>query len=160
MTNEQKEKIKELRLQGMGYKGIANIINLSRDSVRSFCKRNSLEGMSALAILNIEEKIQKNVLCSCCMKPLKQKTTGKNRRFCSDSCRRKWWKEHQEARNPKASAIYHFTCSYCGSTFTAYGNNKRKYCNHSCYIKDRFGEVEPSENNEGWISIGGETNGV
>lgn len=33
MTDDQKEKIKELRLQGMEYKGIATIVNLFRDSV-------------------------------------------------------------------------------------------------------------------------------
>lgn len=138
MTEEQKEKIKELRLQGVGYKGIANIVNLTRDSVRNFCKRNGLEGMSSLAARNIEEKMQNNILCACCMKPLKQKVVGKNKRFCSDECRRKWWKEHQEARRPKATAIYYFTCIRCGRSFSAYGNKNRKYCSHDCYIKNRF----------------------
>ena len=34
MTTEEKERIKELRLKGMGYKAIASITGLSRDSAK------------------------------------------------------------------------------------------------------------------------------
>ena len=27
---------------------------------------------------------------------------------------------------------------YCGRLFTAYGNKKRKYCSHRCYIEHRY----------------------
>lgn len=53
MTVDEKEKIKELRLKGMGYKGIANILGLLRDSVRGFCKRNGLYGSSYVVDLNV-----------------------------------------------------------------------------------------------------------
>ena len=39
----------------------------------------------------------------------------------------------------KRKAIYEYTCTTCGSAFTAYGNIHRKYCCHECYIADRFG---------------------
>ncbi|WP_252231890.1 hypothetical protein [Clostridium sp. ZBS15] len=42
MNVGQKEKIRELRLKDMGYKAIASIIGLSRDSVRGFCRRNGI----------------------------------------------------------------------------------------------------------------------
>ncbi len=144
MTNEQREKIKELRLQGMGYKAIANVVNLTRDSVRNFCKCNGLNGNSNLAARNIEEKIQNKVLCACCMKPLKQEARGRNKRFCNDKCRRKWWKEHQEARKLKTTAVYYFICVGCGNSFSTYGNKNRKYCSHDCYIKNRFWRGEES----------------
>lgn len=48
----------------------------------------------------------------------------------------KWWKEHPKMLNKKA--VYTYTCAGCGRKFTAYGNSKRKYCSHACYIKDRF----------------------
>ena len=37
-------------------------------------------------------------------------------------------------------AVYHFVCACCGEPFTAYGNENRKYCSHSCYIAGRFGK--------------------
>ena len=43
---------------------------------------------------------------------------------------------HPEA--VKQKAVYTFTCQECGKEFTAYGNAKRKYCSHSCYIAARF----------------------
>lgn len=142
MNVDQKEKIRELRLNGIGYKGIANILGLSRDSIRGFCRRNNLGGSSCVVALNLEEKKKRNLLCACCEKPIKQKTKGRIRRFCSDECRRKWWNQNQDERNKGEAATYKFTCPYCGKKFTVYGNKKRKYCSHNCYIKDRFWREE------------------
>lgn len=36
-------------------------------------------------------------------------------------------------------AVYTHTCAGCGREFTAYGNARRKYCSHACYINHRFG---------------------
>lgn len=44
MTNEQKEKIIELRKLGIGYRSIATAMNMSRDKVRNFCKAQGLDG--------------------------------------------------------------------------------------------------------------------
>lgn len=142
MNDYQKDKIKELRLKGMGYKAIANLIGLSRDSVRGFCRRNSLGGNKAVVALNIEVKVQKNEICICCKKPIKQKIRGRTRKFCSDKCRYAWWNENANKKNKRAEAIYKFTCKYCNREFITYGNKKRKYCSHDCYIKDRFGRDE------------------
>ena len=90
MTSDEKEKIRELRLKGMGYKGIANLLGLTRDSVRGFCKRNGLDGNSCAVALNYEVNIKRNLLCVCCEKAIKQKHQGRSRRFCSNECRRKW----------------------------------------------------------------------
>jgi endogenous inhibitor of DNA gyrase (YacG/DUF329 family) len=142
LTGDEKEKIKELRLKGIGYKGIASILGLSRDSVRGFCKRNGLDGSSCVVALNVEEKLKRNLLCACCGKPIKQKYQGRTRRFCSDECRRKWWNENQDKRNKSEVATYKYICPHCGRGFSAYGNKKRKYCSHDCYIKDRFWREE------------------
>ena len=142
MTENDKEKIKALRLQSMGYKGIATTLGLSKDSVKGYCKRNGLNGDFNVISLNFNEKLKQNLLCACCKKPIKQKAMGKPRKFCSDECRREWWREHPEERIAKEKAIYTFACSYCGVEFSAYGNNKRKYCSHNCFIKDRFWREE------------------
>lgn len=138
MTEQVKEKIKELRLEGMGYKAIATMLGISRDSIRGFCKRNGLEGNSSVVALNTIEKIKNNLLCACCEKPIKQKQKGRTRRFCSEECRRKWWREHPNERNKNERATYKYICPHCGTAFSVYGNTKRKYCSHDCYIKDRF----------------------
>ncbi|MDY3368290.1 GcrA family cell cycle regulator, partial [Zhenhengia yiwuensis] len=91
MTQEQNEKIRELRLEGLGYKAIANVLGLSRDAVRGFCKRHELTGNATVVALNMQVKKQKNVVCLHCEKPLKHKAKGRTRKFCSDPCRRKWW---------------------------------------------------------------------
>ena len=38
----------------------------------------------------------------------------------------------------EAEGVYTFICPECGKEFTAYGNAKRKYCSHVCYIAARF----------------------
>ena len=142
MTNEQQAKIKELRLKGLGYKAIATQIKLSRDVVRNYCKHHGLDGDACIVALNHELKMESRVICLCCQKPLRQKGRGRSRKFCSETCRRKWWKEHQEVRTEKESAIYSFVCAQCGKPFKVYGNQHRKYCSHDCYIKDRFWREE------------------
>lgn len=68
------------------------------------------------------------------------KEWGKEKIFCSDNCRMKWWNSHQELVNRKAE--YVFVCRNCGKLFTAYGNKERKYCSHSCYIEHRYSKKE------------------
>ena len=138
MTDEQKNTINQLRLQGLGYKAIANRLDLTRDVVRYYCKHHGLGGDACTVRLNFNQKLTQNIICPCCHKPIRQKGKGRVRRFCSDVCRRKWWKEHQEAHKKKETAIYSFNCVHCGKAFRVYGNKNRKYCSHACYIKHRF----------------------
>ena len=78
-------------------------------------------------------------------KEMKQPDTGRPKKFCSDKCRREWWKGHPERINRKESAMYPAVCVRCGKEFLSYGNRKRKYCSHDCYIKARFWEVEDED---------------
>lgn len=142
MTEYQKQKIPQLRSTGMGYKAIANVLGLTRDVVRGFCKKYGLEGNGMVIKQNIETKISKGILCANCSKPVTQPKSGRQRRFCSDECRRTWWKVNTDKRKPKDTALYHFKCVCCNKTFESYGNQKRKYCSHECYIKDRFKQKE------------------
>ena len=142
MTESEKQQIQELRLEGMGYKAIAAIMGMTRDRVRSYCKRNGLGGGAQVVVLNVEERIKNHQLCTCCKKPLKQKGRGWARKFCSEDCRRTWWKENAQARKRNETAVYHFTCHQCGKDFSVYGNRKRKYCCHDCYINSRYWSEE------------------
>ncbi len=130
MTEEQKKQIIRLRKKGCGYTAVANKVGISKDTVKSFCRRNGLAGERASSA---ETQVPG---CRECGKPLQQTEGMKPRVFCCDECRVKWWHEHPE--KIKQRAVYSFTCAGCGKLFTAYGNSKRKYCSHECYVRSRF----------------------
>ena len=44
MTHGQRQQIIQLRKEGCGYTAIAKELDISRDTVRSFCRRNGLAG--------------------------------------------------------------------------------------------------------------------
>lgn len=130
MTSEQKSKVNELRKNGLGYVKIGSLLGISKDTVKTYCRRNN--------ITPEEQGNQNNdaTLCKGCGKPVIQKKGCREMSFCSPECRQDWWNSHPEIVNRKA--IYDYVCAGCGKPFSAYGNSHRKYCTHSCYIADRF----------------------
>lgn len=132
MTEEQKNVVIKCRNSGLGYGATAKKAGLTKDAVVAFCRRNGLTG-------NMAGKAQEEPRSRCkeCGAVLVQTEGMKTRLFCCAECRKKWWKEHPENLNKKA--VYIFTCAGCGREFTAYGNSRRKYCSHACYINHRFG---------------------
>ena len=136
LTETQKAVIRRLRSGGLGYKAIADRLSISRETVRSCCNRSP---SCADSIENPPDCID---VCKNCGKPVFQVPGTRRRLFCSGSCRQAWWNAHPEAVNRKA--VYPFNCAHCGQSFTAYGNKKRKYCSHACYIAARFGEAAAS----------------
>lgn len=132
MTNEQIKQIENLRADGCGYARIAELLSLSKNTVKSYCQRHGLSGIAAK-----EEPAPAQSFCRECGSPLTQMPGRKEAKFCSDTCRNAWWNAHQNMVRRKA--VYEFTCAGCGRPFSAYGNANRKYCSHACYIKSRFG---------------------
>ena len=142
MTDDQENQICQLRIQGHGYKAISSMVGLSRDIVRNFCKNNNLSGYGVALTKNIKDQIKQGLSCANCGAEIEQSLAGRPKKFCSDQCRREWWKRHPDAANKKETATYKVNCKYCGNTFVSYGNKKRKYCSHNCYIKYRFWREE------------------
>lgn len=138
MTNEQKIKIKQLRLEGMGYTTVAKTLGLSKETVKSFCRRNGLAGRADVAAQQTEVERTEGKVCRNCGKELFQTPGMKTRKFCSKQCRETWWRNNPDKLHKKA--IYKYVCVYCGKDFETYGNSARKYCSHDCYIADRFKE--------------------
>ena len=139
MTNEQRREIFELRSEGLGYTEIGKRVGLSGNAVRCYCRRNGINAPGTVAKLNTSVMQEKNEVCLNCKRRITQPTKGAPRKFCSDACRRAWWKQHPEQHQKRDSAFYELVCAGCGRPFKSYGNKRRKYCSHSCYIQTRFG---------------------
>lgn len=130
MTDEDKKMITAFRQTGMGYKLIAGKLNLSLNSVKSFCRRNNL----------LEDQVLKDTdhaACEQCGTLFKKIPGRKKKRFCSDRCRNMWWNSHLD--QVKRKAVYELNCRCCGKAFLVYGNAGRKFCSHECYVRSRFG---------------------
>ncbi|RRK33478.1 hypothetical protein EBB54_20600 [Schaedlerella arabinosiphila] len=61
MTKEQAERIKELRMQGKGYKAAASAVGLSRDIVRNYCRANGMEGYGEAVKLNLQREMAEDI---------------------------------------------------------------------------------------------------
>lgn len=138
MRPEIAKQITSLRLKGLGYKSIAVVVGTSKENVRYFCKTHGLDGKSDLVKLNFEEHKKHPEVCKHCGGKIIRTAHSGKKIFCSDACRRAWWKEHPEKSMHSKEATYKCECRYCKRIFYSYGNKGRKYCSHDCYIQDRF----------------------
>lgn len=136
LTKENKMMIDSLRRCGYGYKRIANELCLNANTVKSFCRRHPLESLAPTEEYKTDDGTAR--FCKNCGAVVKQLPGRKEKEFCSDTCRNKWWGKHQAQVNRKS--MYSYECPTCGKPFVAYGNRNRKYCSHECYITARFGE--------------------
>ena len=82
MTDEDRMRIVELRKEGNGCKRIAQLLGISENTIKSFCRRRHLLK---------ENPEDKKDACPCCGKALVQIPGRKPKKFCSDKCRMKWW---------------------------------------------------------------------
>ena len=118
MTLTEKETIIQLKDSGLGYKAISRQTGTPLGTVKTIIKRD-------------KERKETSGVCKCCGMTMKQTPGHRQKEFCSDKCRYKWWSFHPESRNRKA--YYELTCLTCGKTFISYGNKNRKYCCLKCY---------------------------
>lgn len=114
MTLEGKQKIYELRSNGLGYKAIANQLGLNLNTVRSLLSRNPTI---------VEKKY-----CKQCGEPLR----GKKRTvFCSPKCKRRWF---NNARYHNERYLVARVCPECGLSFTSSKYLKRIFCSRRCFL--------------------------
>lgn len=139
MTDDQALQIRKLRARGMGYRAIASTTNLSRDIVRNYCRSKGLGGYRFEHKMNLKQRMNAGKACAFCGAELEQSSTGRPRKFCSDLCRRSYWRIHRSEIRKKETATYIMECQYCHDVFESYGNKTRKYCCHEHYILHRFG---------------------
>ena len=134
MTTKQKATIAHLRSLGYSYQKIATMLDLSENTIKSYCQRNGLGRLKASTSEDITQSASTH--CLMCGVTLLQSS---KRKFCSDKCRTTYWKSTHESHHSKTT--YHLHCIACGKSFTSVGNKQQKYCSHACYIQDRFGGV-------------------
>ena len=137
MTINEKNEIARLRKAGKSVNDIADELKLSRNTVKSFCRRNNLTGPADQMPDIIIPDTAEVKPCLHCGKPVVQTPDRKEKKFCNDICRNRFWNSH--LAQVKRKAMYEYSCPTCGNTFFAYGNRNRKYCSHECYIQARFG---------------------
>jgi hypothetical protein len=124
MTATDKDNIRQLRGDGLGYKAIASKLELPVASVKGFCQRS---GLSASADSGA------SAACLQCGKPLGERLPGAERKkFCSDACRNKWWSAKREPKEQDRRV-----CAYCRRVF--FDRKPRKYCGVPCSTAARFG---------------------
>lgn len=127
MKASDKKLIREMRQSGKSYGQIALALNVSENTVKSFCRRESI-----LATTETSSR------CSNCGKSITAGTHGERRCFCSDTCRYAWNFAHRVLGERNAISK---RCAGCGKVFFSYASSGRKYCSHACYIHYRYGKV-------------------
>lgn len=70
MTNQQEEQIRSLRAQEVVYRNIAKVVNLSRDSVRNYCKTHNIAGHASVVKINMEIMMEDKAVCTYYGNPL------------------------------------------------------------------------------------------
>lgn len=137
MTIDEKNTIIQMRRAGKSMTEIAAATGISRNTVKSFCSRQGLTGAAeTMPDITIPDTPAQTV-CRFCGKPITQTVGKREKKFCSDSCRTRWWNAHLGEN--KRDGMEEYVCPNCDTTFFAYPNRKRKYCSHACYIEARFG---------------------
>ena len=134
MTDAQKQQIRDMRQKGVVYSQIANTLDISINSIKSFCQRNNIPAGKAAVTHKLKTNIKKEN-CMHCGKKLEHNPKAKSKTFCCDQCRFDWWNKNRNKTNRRS--LNHFICTYCGNKFKSYDKN-RKYCQHSCFIAHKF----------------------
>ncbi|MFV0441183.1 MAG: DUF2116 family Zn-ribbon domain-containing protein [Lachnospirales bacterium] len=128
---------------------ISQLMDISHNTVKSFCQRNHV------AKPKIIKEVKKEVIsketkdtevintldskhCVNCGKAVEQMSGRKLKKFCSDSCRKIYWKDNQFNVNRKSATEN--VCPVCSKKYIDYAKNNRKranVCESSGYSSSR-----------------------
>ena len=147
----QREQAWLLRSNGMSLQKAANITGLTKNIVYKLDK--DIKVGAADDTLDI--KMKNGEACMYCGGELKQNGgAGRPRRFCSDHCRRQYWRLHRDEQKKNPDIVFTRICKFCGQPFEIYGKNDRKYCCRDHYLKHFYGDKEEREarNREGFLT--------
>ena len=103
LAREDKKKIRDLRLQGLGFKRISDKLGLKLAAVRGYCRRHGMGGFFWELVNPPEEPTYK---CPCCGKTFVQQETGRKRRYCSNACKQRAYRERINSIQPDKGGGY------------------------------------------------------
>lgn len=92
MDARQMECIERLRKENYSYSFIGGELGIPPNTVKSVCRRKHIKPEC-----NRKSKTEKQAACVCknCL-TLITKKGRQGQQFCSDACRRNWWKTHRQ----------------------------------------------------------------
>ena len=129
MKPQDKIAIDNLRMEGKSAGDIALILHLSPNTVRSHIRRHpDLPGTRR---------------CMTCGAFVAQPTGRREKKFCSDICRRSWWNAHRHLVNHKSGQS--LQCENCGKTFYPNGHKSGRFCSRTCYLSHIRKEVSNND---------------
>lgn len=113
MTDIQKEQVRAMRMQGIGYRVIAKSLGLKINQVQLFCKAHGLAGNAEIARMNYPLWCSRNGRCPVCGTKIKPPRTGRNKTFCSGRCRTKAYRMRKEIEHADSSFELNLHDDYC-----------------------------------------------
>ena len=132
MTNDQIAIVTQLQHQGLGYRRIAALTNISVNTVKGYCKRHPVNTQ--------ETEPQTDAYCKQCGRPVYYVPHRKAKQFCSDKCRMAWWNNNRNQVQHKVTKTV--VCCLCGRSFVATGKRERKFCSKECFAAAMRKEAE------------------
>lgn len=145
----ERERVRELRMNDMECKTIAEVMGIPEGVVISHCIRLGLpiSGTCRLVKLSPEEENwlryrqgpPPDLKCPACGKLIIQPQRGRKKRFCSEQCRFRHWNTKREEK--RAETGRETVCENCGKTFFAVKEKEteRRFCCRECYFEYRYG---------------------
>ena len=132
-----REQARLLREKGMSLRKVAALTGLTKDVVRNISRKIVV---AADDDDTLDSRINGGQACTYCGRSMEQHGgSGRPRRFCSERCRRQYWRLHRPEQKKKEDKLFLRTCAYCGKTFQIYGKNDRKYCCREHYRLHFYG---------------------
>ena len=138
-----REQARLLLGKGMSHAKTAEATGLTKGVVRNIARSVDRTDEDK----EISGRIERKEACSFCGSMMANvETMGRPRRFCSDYCRRQYWRLHRAEQTKKADKLFIRTCAYCGKGFQIYGKSERKYCCREHYRLHFYGaDLDKSE---------------
>ena len=109
LTEKTKQAIKQMRLENLGYKKIAQQLDISLATVQSYCRRNNLtpDDLS----INVPKMY---VQCLNCGATLQHEVNRPSKKFCSDRCRNQHWYNQKCSKSTNETPVTKVFCICCG----------------------------------------------
>lgn len=144
----EREKVRELRLRELSCLEIAEKLRIPEGTVLLHCLKLGLPVTGSCRRIPIPKEDEEWLRdhpgeprygkCQTCGKDIIQPLTGRQKKYCSVTCRNQYWNEkwRREAKERGRRAV----CENCGKVFYAVHERvPRRFCCQDCYFDFRYG---------------------